>query len=157
MSQTNIQVPIEQRNHDREVLEKRPVLLGDERFKPEGRGVHPPGGPSSLGQDDKFHPLVRCHSNLGGHEQDQLAVEAPDLLYGERMGGADPLSGNAGCDIMGDRKRFMSGRRHAGSHLNCGRNVGSEHLAMEAQSHDQIGLHKKEGPPALGEVLPKDQ
>jgi hypothetical protein len=147
MAQTNIQVPIEQRNHDEEVLRKREILKGDKRFKDPG--------PSSLAQDDKLHPVVLHHNSVGGHSEIQLAVEAPDLLYGERMGGGDPLSGNAGCEVMGNRKQHMSGRRHAGSHLNQERNVGSEHLKMAAEPHGP--LHKKEPPHELGAILPKDQ
>jgi hypothetical protein len=132
MAQTNIQVPIEQRNHDEEVLRKRKILLGDERFKSPG--------PSALGMDDKVHPTVLHHNSVSGTEL-QLATEAPDMVYGERR--------SVGY------KQHQSGRRHAGVQYNAGLNVGSTHLDMPAEPHGP--LHKKEGPSDLGVILPKDQ
>jgi hypothetical protein len=151
MSQTNIKVPIEQRNHDKEVLEKRRVLLGDERFKP----PNPPGGPSSLGQDDKLHPVVLHHNSAGGRGESglDLAIEAPDLLYKEHT--TDSGGTVAGMPTLGTHKQHMSGRRYAGEQYNVGRNVGSTHLQLPAEPHGPD--HKKEGPHDLGTVLPKDQ
>lgn len=79
MGQTNIQVPIEQRpdQHNKEVQEKRKILLGAARYR------NP--GPSALGQDDKHMPLLVYHTSVTNQPRD--ASEAPDLIYGERMGG----------------------------------------------------------------------
>src|SRR5712664_3427379 len=122
MSQTNVQVPIEQRNHDKEVLEKRKILYGDERFKP----ANPPGGPSSLGMDDKVGPLVIHHANLSSGPR--VAVEADDLLYREHTTNDGDVV--AGMPALGVHKQHMSGRRYAGEQYNAGRNVGSTHLQM---------------------------
>src|SRR5438067_2459184 len=134
MSQTNVQVPIEQRNHDEEVVKKRELLEGDARFKP----ANPQVGPSWLASDDRPAALALHHVNLSGRTE--AAVEASDLLYGERMG---------------SRKQHMSGRRHAGSHLNQGLNVGSQHLQMPAEPHHE---QRVKAVPGEGQVvLPKDQ
>jgi len=148
MSQTNIQVPIEQRNHDKEVLEKRKILLGDERFKSPG--------PSALGQDDKLHPVVLHHNSIGGRGESglDLATEAPDMLYHEQTTNVGEVT--AGMPGIGMFKQHMSGRRYAGVQYNAGRNVGSTHLEMPAEPHEAT-LHKKEGPHELGPILPKDQ
>src|SRR5258707_13471002 len=151
MSQTNIQVPIEQRNHDEEVLRKRKILLGDERFKSPG--------PSALGQDDKLHPVVLHHNSVGGAGESglQLATEAPDMLYPEQTTNNGELGPPGfGTTGAGRFKQHMAGRRYTGVQYNAGRNVGSTHLEMPAEPHQRT-LHKKEGPSDLGKVLPKDQ
>lgn len=128
MGQTNIQVPIEQRNHDEEVLRKRKILYGPER--------HRSPGPSSLGTDDRPEALCVTH---GGSV---ASPQAPDLLYGEQSQ---------------ERPRVMSGRRHPDqvSDLNQGRNVGSTHLDMPAEPH--MEPHTS-GAPGEGTItLPKDQ
>ncbi len=128
MGQTNIQVPIEQRNHDKEVLEKRKVLYGSER--------HRSPGPSALGTDDRPEALCVTHGSAVASPQ------APDLLYGEHSEG---------------RPRVMSGRRHGDqiSDLNLGRNVGSMHLDMPAEPH--MIPHTSAAPVEGGITLPKDQ
>jgi hypothetical protein len=147
MGQTNIQVPIQQRNHDKEVLEKRKVLEGDSRFKP----PNPPGGPSSLASDDRHAALALHHNSVSGGNTP--AVEAPDMLYLEHTTNAG--SSTAGMPHIGNFKQHMSGRRHAGEQYNAGRNVGSTHLQMPAEPHHE--LHVKEVPPEGGITLPKDQ
>jgi hypothetical protein len=154
MSQTNIQVPIQQRNHDKEVLEKRKILFGDERFKPLGDGKVTNGGPSSLGQDDKLHPVVRHHCNLGANSPEQLALEEPDMLYPEHTTNAPGVT--LDMPHIGNFKQHMSGRRYAGEVYNVGRNVGSTHLQMDPEPH--MPPHTKEGPVEMGTgILPKDQ
>src|ERR1700751_3730341 len=110
MSQTNVQVPIEQRNHDAEVLKKRPILEGDARFKP----ASPPGGPSSLAQDDRPAGLALHHVDLSG--RGEAAVEAPDMLYLEHTTNAPGET--AGMPHLGNFKQHMSGRRYAGARYN---------------------------------------
>lgn len=129
MGQTNIQVPIEQRNHDEEVLRKRKVLYGPER--------HRSPGPSSLGTDDRPEALVLTHGSAVPSPQ------APDLLYGQHK--------SLGSKVT------MSGRRHpeADSDLNRGLNVGSTHLDMPAEPHMEQRIL---APPVEGGItLPKDQ
>lgn len=132
MSQTNVQVPIQQRNHDKEVLEKRPISYGDDRFKPQ----NPPGGPSSLGCDIQPEALVLLHAKV------EPSPPAPDMLYGERMG---------------TRKQHMSGRRYAGTEYNAGLNVGSTHLQMPAEPHHVPEVQREGLRPEGGIILPKDQ
>lgn len=136
MSQTNIQVPIEQRNHDEEVLKKRPILYGDDRFKPES----PPGGPSSLGADVKSDAVVLCH----GRAVD--GKPAPDMLYLEQT-----------TTENGRFKQHMSGRRYAGEQYNQGRNVGSTHLQMPAEPHHEPEVQREGTVTEGGITLPKDQ
>ncbi|SRR6266446_3386493 len=145
MSQTNVQVPIQQRNHDKEVLEKRPILEGDARTRSEG--------PASLAQDDKGSAVVLYHVNLNGGATPGL--EAPDMLYREHT--TDAGETVAGMPGMGRHKQHMSGRRHSdqATDLNQGRNVGSTHLQMPAEPHHK--QHVKEMPPEGGVTLPKDQ
>ena len=146
MGQTNIQVPIEQRNHDKEVLENRKRLFGDERFKSPG--------PSALGPDKKLHPVVLYH-NSTTEPRMRDASPAPDLLYTEHTTNAG--SEVAGMPTLGMWKQHMSGRRYAGETYNVGRNVGSTHLMMEARPHRPEDEQYKEMPADLGTVLPKDQ
>jgi hypothetical protein len=143
MSQTNIQVPIEQRNHDKEVLEKRKILKGAER--------HRSPGPSANAQDDRHAPLVLHHG------APQPGSEAPDMLYLEHTTNSGTPVAGMPTTGAGRFKQYMSGRRHAdqASDLNQGRNVGSTHLEMEAEPH--FASHVKEHPTELGAILPKDQ
>src|SRR5215472_13513716 len=117
MSQTNIQVPIEQRNHNREVLEKRKILYGPDRRRSEG--------PAALGSDP--HPAARInyHTSLGAEAS--AGHEAPDMLYGGHVVNAGAVV--AGMPGMGDHKFTMSGRRHPDeiNDLNRELNAGSTH------------------------------
>jgi hypothetical protein len=141
MAQTNVQVPIQQRNHDKEVLEKRKVLFGAERYK-----APPPGGPSSLGQDDKDQALVVYHGTK------RESPEALDMLYLEHT--TDAGQSVAGMPTLGRHKQHMSGRVDHGR--NQGRNVGSEHMQMPPEPH--MASHRKAGKPLEGSIsLPKDQ
>jgi hypothetical protein len=135
MSQTNIQVPIEQRPsaHDKDVVARKDVRAGDARFWiPEEHGR-----PSSNAQDDRPVPLCVCHG------EKVPSPEAPDLLYGEHT----PVQ----------RKMHMAGRRHEGAFYNVGRNVGSDHLMMEALPHGSVGPMPAPAPTEGGITLPKDQ
>ena len=155
MSQTNVQVPIEQRNHDKEVLEKRPILYGDERFKPDGRGNHTNGGPSSLGADIKPDALVLYHNSLDGSPASRPGTPASDLLYPEHTTNAGTVT--AGMPAIGRFKQHMSGRRYAGDQYNVGRNVGSTHLQMDAQPHHEPECQREGTITEGGITLPKDQ
>jgi hypothetical protein len=149
MSQTNVQVPIEQRNHDKQVLEERKILYGDERFKPVGDEIHPPGGPSSLGCDLTPEALVLHHGSA------TPGTPAPDMLYMEQT--TNVGSTVAGMPGMGVFKQHMSGRRHAGTRYNAGRNVGSTHLQMPAEPHHEPEVQRA-GTVSEGAItLPKDQ
>ena len=137
MAQTNIQVPIQNRNHDKEVLEKRKILFGDERYKSPG--------PSAMAWDGKDAPCVLHH---GRHDP---GTEAPDLLYGEHT--TDKGQTVAGMPTLGVFKHHMSGRQDNGR--NQGRNVGSTHLAMPAEPH--FAPHRSANTPVEGGItLPKD-
>jgi len=151
MSQTNIQVPIQQRNHDKEVLEKRPISYGDDRFKPQS----PPGGPSSLGCDIKPDALVLYHNSLEGSPATRPGTPASDLLYPEHTTNAG--SSTAGMPHIGRFKQHMSGRRYAGEQYNAGRNVGSTHLQMPAEPHHEPEVQREGTVMEGGITLPKDQ
>ena len=150
MSQTNVQVPIQQRNHDKEVLEKRPISYGDDRFKPQ----NPPGGPSSLGSDIKPDALVLYHTSVDGPAA-RDGKPAPDLLYLEHTTNAG--SETAGMPHIGRFKQHMSGRRYAGETYNVGRNVGSTHLQMPPEPHHEPEVQRTGTVSEGGITLPKDQ
>lgn len=149
MGQTNVQVPIQQRNHDKEVLERRKVLYGDERYKP----PNPPGGPSSLGADVKPDALVLYHNSVGGAPARE-GQPAPDMLYPEHTTNAG--GSTAGMPNIGNFKQHMSGRRHAGVQYNAGRNVGSTHMQMPAEPHHTPEVQRSGTVTEGGITLPKD-
>jgi hypothetical protein len=133
MSQTNIQVPIEQRRHDADTIARKDVKRGDQRFWiPDEHGR-----PSSNAQDDRPVALCVCH------DAKVPSPEAPDLLYGEHT--------------TPGFKQHMSGRRYAGTQYNAGLNVGSDHLMMEAQPHGSVGPLPAASHTEGGITLPKDQ
>jgi hypothetical protein len=90
-------------------------------------------GPSALGPDTKATPTLLMH---GARTE---AHAAPDIVYGDN-----------GTPKMLDR-------RHKGSHLNAGLNVGSDHLMLKAEPHRPETDQYHGVPTDLGAVLPKDQ
>ena len=105
MAQTNVQVPIEGRRHEEEVVRKRKILRGDERYKSPG--------PSAMAQDVIPPAIVESHGGA------QVSTKAKEMLYGD-------FSSKG-------HKHHMSGRKDAGR--NQGLNVGSTHLDMPAEPH----------------------
>jgi hypothetical protein len=143
MAQTNVQVPIQNRNHDKEVLEKRKILKGDERYKSPG--------PSAMAMDDRPAARLNYHTSLG--RDVGVANDAPDMLYGEHI--TNKGDSVAGMPCLGEFKHHMSGRVDGGR--NQGRNVGSEHIMMPAEPHFPLHRTDQVTQPIEGPILPKDQ